>query len=36
LAPKSQADLMLDALDNALGADEIADQLDQLKQRQQP
>jgi ectoine hydroxylase-related dioxygenase (phytanoyl-CoA dioxygenase family) len=36
LAPKSQADLMLEALTNALGADEIADQLNQLEQRQQP
>ena len=35
LAPKSQADLMLEALDNALNAGQFADYLAQLEQRQQ-
>lgn len=35
LAPKSQADLMLEALDNALSASQFSDYLDQLEQRQQ-
>ena len=36
LAPKSQTDLMLEALDNALNAGQFEDYLAQLEQRQQP